>query len=132
MRFEAAHLAGGEVRDDDDIAANEIFGRVPLGDAGEDLTLFIPEVDLEAEEFVGFWDALGDDDLGDAEIDFDEVVNGDLGRVGCGRCGRSVSEGCGGRGFDVRRCAGALGGDGGACADVGTGVCFGEGAGAGR
>ena len=37
MGFEAAHLAGGEVGDDDDAAADEVFGGVPLGDAGEDL-----------------------------------------------------------------------------------------------
>ncbi len=38
--LEAAHLAGGEVGDDDDAAADEFFGGVPLGDAGEDLAAF--------------------------------------------------------------------------------------------
>ena len=83
--FEAAHLAGGEIGDDDDAAADELFGGVELGDAGEDLTLFVAEIDFEAEELVGFGDALGDDDLGDAEVDLDEVVDGDLrGCVGGG------------------------------------------------
>ena len=77
MGFEAAHLAGGEVGDDDDAAADELFGGVPLGDAGEDLAAFGAEVDFEAEEFVGLGDALGDEDLGDAEVDLGEVVDGD-------------------------------------------------------
>ena len=76
--LEAAHLAGGEVGDDDDVAADQFFGGVPLGDAGEDLALFVAEIDFEAEELVGLGDALGDEDAGDAEIDLDEVVDGDL------------------------------------------------------
>ena len=128
MGLEAAHLAGGEVGDDDDVAADELFGGVPLGDAGEDLALFVAEVDLEAEELVGLGDALGDDDLGDAEIDFGEVVDGDL-SVSCG-VSWSVREDAGGWGFGVGRGAGALGGDGAAAADGGSGVFFGEGGGA--
>ena len=77
--LEAAHLAGGEVGDDYDLFSEEFFGGVPLGYAGEDLALFVAEVDLEAEEFVGLGDALGDDDLGYAEVDLDEVVDCDLG-----------------------------------------------------
>jgi len=84
--FEAAHFAGGEVGDDDDLAADEVFRGVPLGDAGEDLALFVAEVDFEAEELVGFGDALGDEDLGYAELDFYEVVDGDLG-AGVGGAG---------------------------------------------
>ncbi len=76
--FEAAHLAGGEIGDDDDAASDEFFGGVPLGDAGEDLTLFVAEVDLEAEEFVGLGDAFGDEDLCYSEVDFGEVVDRDL------------------------------------------------------
>ena len=82
MGFEAAHLAGREVRDHDDAASDELFGGVPLSDAGEDLAALVAEVDFEAEELVGFGDALGDFDLGYAELDFDEVVDGDL--RGCG------------------------------------------------
>ena len=84
MGLEAAHLAGGEVGDDYDVFSEELFGGVPLGDAGEDLAFFVAEIDFEAEELVGFGDALGDDDLGYAEIDFYEVVDGDLWGVGCG------------------------------------------------
>ncbi len=99
MGFEAAHLAGGEVGDDDDAASDEVFGGVPLSDAGEDLALFVTEVDFEAEELVGLGDAFGDEDLGDAEVDLDEVVDGDL-RGGRGGVGR---EDTGGRGVAVRR-----------------------------
>jgi len=90
VRFEAAHLAGGEVDDHDDAAPDEIFRRVMLGDAGEDLALFVAEVDFEAEELVGLGDALGDEDLGDAELDLDEVVDGDLWRSVGGVCQLSV------------------------------------------
>ena len=50
-----------------------------LGDAGQDLAAgkVGTEIDFEAEELVGLGDALGDDDLGDAEIDLGEVVDGD-------------------------------------------------------
>lgn len=76
--LEAAEFAGGEVGDDDDFAADEGFGGVGLGDAGEDLAGFRAEVDFEAKELVGFGDALGDLDLADAELDFGEVVDGDF------------------------------------------------------
>ena len=75
--FQAAHLAGSEVGDDGDALSDQFFRRVELGDAGENLAAFGSEVDFEAEEFVGFWDALGDDDLRDAEVDLCEVVDGD-------------------------------------------------------
>ena len=79
--LQAAHLAGGEIGDDDDFAPDQLFGGVPLGDAGEDLAGFVAEIDFEAEKLVGFGDALGYDDFGYAEVDLDEVVDGDLG--GC-------------------------------------------------
>ncbi len=110
MGFEAAHLAWGEVGDDDDAASDQLLGGVPLGDAGEDLALFVAEVDLKAEEFVGLGDALADEDLGDAELDLGEVVDGDLGR-GVGRLGSG--EDAGGGCLGVGRGAGALGGRGG-------------------
>ena len=75
--FQAAHLAGSEVGDDGDALSDEFFRGVELGDAGEDLAAFGAEVDFEAEELVGLGDALGDDDLRDAEIDLGEVVDGD-------------------------------------------------------
>jgi len=62
--FETAHLARGEVGDDDDHAADESSGAYPLGDAGEYLAAFRAEVDFESEELVGFEDALGDQDFG--------------------------------------------------------------------
>ena len=75
-------LRGARLAMTDDAAADEFFGGVPLGYAGEDLAFFVAEVDFEAEELVGLGDALGDDDLGYAEVDFDEVVDGDLWGVG--------------------------------------------------
>ena len=65
--FEPAHLAGREVRDHDDAAADEVFGRVPLCYARQDLAFAVgAEVDFEAQQLVGLGDALGDEDLRDA------------------------------------------------------------------
>ena len=122
MRLESTHFAWGEVGDDDDAASDEFFGGVPLGDAGEDLAGFVAEVDLEAEKLVGFGDVFGDDDAGDAEIDFDEVVDGDLRGVWEGGGEGGGGEGTGGGGFGVGRGFGALGGEGGAAGDLGSGV----------
>ena len=119
MGLKTAHLAGGEVCDDDDAAAEEVLRGVPLGDAGEDLAFLVAEVDFKAEELVGFGDALADDDLGDAELNFAEVVDGDLG----GAVGWAGGVGVGWGGF-------ALGGEGGRACDVGAGGLLGEGAGA--
>src|ERR1700679_3577791 len=49
------------------------------------------EVYFEAEELVGFGNALGDEDLGYAEFDLGEVVDGDLGscQFSVIRCQRS-------------------------------------------
>ena len=134
VRFEAAHFAGGEVGDDDDLAADEVFGGVPLGDAGEDLAAahsgFGAEVDFEAEEFVGFGDAFGDEDPGDAEFDFGEVVDGDLGG-GLGVCGGAGEDG-------LRQSGTAFGGAGCGPAEAGPfwwaggGGPFGGGGGGGR
>ena len=124
-------LRGGEVGDDGDGAADEFFGLVPLGDAGKDLALFVTEIDFEAEELVGFGDALGDEDAGDAEVDLDEVVDGDLGcGFGHGRSGGGVGEGRRGRRFVVGWGTGPLGGEGGRGGDVGAGVLSREGRGA--
>ena len=48
-----------------------------LRDTGQDLALLVTQVDFEAEELVSLGDALGDLDLGNAELDFGEVVDGD-------------------------------------------------------
>ena len=79
MRLESTHLARREVGDDDDAAPDEVFRGVPLGDAGEDLTLFEAEIDFESEQFVGLGDALADQHLGNAKLYLREVVDGDLG-----------------------------------------------------
>src|SRR6185437_10290182 len=107
VRLEAAHLAGCEVGDDDDVAADQLLGGVPLGDAGEYLPLFVAEVDFEAEQLVSLGDALGDEDAGDAEVDFNEVVDGDLRGVGSGG---GFGDGVDGLGDGVH---GGVGGDGG-------------------
>src|SRR5260370_37798796 len=130
MGLQTAHLAGGEVGDDDDAASDEFFGGVRLGDAGEDLALLVAEVELEAEELVGLGYALGDDDLCDAEIDLDEVVDGDLGGVGGGGGSGRRDEGPGGEGFGVGWGPDEVG-PGDRCSTyLGSGVFFGEGAGA--
>src|SRR5580700_1882757 len=102
VRFEATHLAWSEVGDDDDLSADELFRLVILCDAGQDLALFIAEVDFKTEELVGLGHALGNQDPGDAKVDLGEVVDGDefvLRRSGvllrdkrsAGRCSRGRS-----------------------------------------
>ncbi len=86
MGFEATHLARGQVGDDNDAASDQLLRRVPLGDAGEDLAALRAEIDFEAQQLIGLRDALADDDLGHAEVDLDEVVDGDgRGRFRLGR-----------------------------------------------
>ena len=97
IRIRAA--CGGEIGDDDDFAADEGLRCISLGDSGQDLAGFVAEVDFETQQLVGFGDALGDFDLGDAELDFGEVVDGDFvaGSSG-GRGGGSDDCACGGSG----------------------------------
>ena len=76
MRFQSAHLARCEVRDHHDAPPDQLFGRVELGDAGEDLPLAVrAQVHLQPQQLVGLGDALGDDDLRDAQLDLGEVVD---------------------------------------------------------
>src|SRR5580692_5860836 len=78
VRLETAHLAWGQVGDNDDSLADQLFGRVPLGNAGENLALLITKIDLETKQLVRFRDTLGDDNLRNPEVNLDEVVNRDL------------------------------------------------------
>ena len=101
--LQPAHLARRKIGDDHDAAADQLFGRVPLGDAGENLALLVAEIDLEAEEFVGLGDALGDEDLRDAQLDPGEVVDADVELALCLLGGR----------YQRGRSAGGLGSSGG-------------------
>src|ERR1700743_1518632 len=109
MRLEAAHLAGSQIGDHDDFSAEEFFRRIPLRNAGEDLALFITEIDFKAEKLVGLWNALGHDDLRDAKIDLYRVVGGDLWRIRNARAGGRGCESTGCGRFSMRRRAGTLG-----------------------
>ena len=97
----ASVMAGGEVGDDDDGAADHVLGLDVFADAGADLAgRARAVVDLELQELVGLGVELGGEDLGDAEVELGEVLDGDLGlgyrrRGGNGRgCGRSGGRGC--------------------------------------
>ena len=71
---ELAHFACGEVGADDDEAVDEAVGGVGILDAGEDGTpAEVAEVDGELHELVGFFDRLGGEDAGDAEVDGGEA-----------------------------------------------------------
>ena len=74
----AAEFAGFEIGDDDDFAADELFGLIGEGNAGDDGAGFgFADVDFEVKEFVGTFDFFGGFDFADAEVDFGEVVDGD-------------------------------------------------------
>jgi len=51
------------------------------------LSLFVAEIDFKSQQLVGFGNSLGDKDLRDAQVDFSEVVDGDvLGSLGSCAC----------------------------------------------
>ena len=97
LGFDAAKFAGSEVGDDDDLAADERLRSVGLGDSGDDLADFDADVDGEAQEFVGLLNLFGGEDGADAEVDLDEIVDGDVGVGGLRRRLASCSGG-------ARRC----------------------------
>ncbi len=78
VRLQPAQLAWCEIGDDDHLAADERFGLVGFGDAGEDLARLRAEVDFEAQQLVCLGHALGNLYLGDAQLDLGEVIDGDL------------------------------------------------------
>lgn len=77
VRFEAPHLARSKIGDDHNLAPNQLFRLIMLRDAGQNLALFVAEIDFKAQQFVGLRNPLGDENLRHAEIDLGEVVNAD-------------------------------------------------------
>ena len=76
---DAAELAGREVGDEADAGADEVFGLVVLGDAGDDGASARAVVDAELEKLVGLGDLAALEDLADADVEFLEVVESALG-----------------------------------------------------
>ena len=106
MGLQPAHLARRKVGNDNNAPANKLFRSVKLRNSRENLPLFISKIDFKAKQLVRLRNALGNNNLGDAEVDLDEVVDGDLragvggNRVAGGLCRWGV-EGSAGRGFGV-------------------------------
>ena len=70
MRFEAAHFSRLKIGDNDDLSADEFFGLVVFGKAGEYLPrLVFAKIDLETEEFVSVRYTLGDLNFSDTQLD---------------------------------------------------------------
>ena len=70
------HLARGEVRDHDRVAADEIRGLVGALDPGEDVAgAAFAEVERQLQELRRTIDLLAVDDLRDAQVDLREVVD---------------------------------------------------------
>ena len=68
-----------QIGGDDDFAADQLFGIVGCRDSGYDGAGFgFAGIDLEVKQLVRAFDALGREDAGDAQIDFDEVFDVDL------------------------------------------------------
>lgn len=77
MRFDAFEFARGEVGDEANLLADEVFGFVVFCYAGDDCAGAHAVVDEEAQEFVGFWDGLAFEHFADADVDFEECVEVD-------------------------------------------------------
>src|SRR5713101_849812 len=80
--LDAAKLAGREVHDDGDFAADQFFRLVELGDAGANLANLGADIDGELQQFVRADDAFGGLDLPDAHLDLGEVLDADFFRRG--------------------------------------------------
>ncbi|ANT64581.1 hypothetical protein Ptc2401_00793 [Prosthecochloris sp. CIB 2401] len=85
----SADFALGEVGDHHHLLAYQLFWLVGLGDTCQDLAGLGAEAELELEQLVGLFDLFGCFYGGDAKIDFEEVVEADLGgeRGYCGWSG---------------------------------------------
>ena len=81
----AAHGAGGEVGDDDDLLADELLRGIVLAQAGADLPFLRAQVDLENQELVGVGMGLAIDHRRDPQLELGEVVV--LDHVGIGSRG---------------------------------------------
>ncbi len=67
-----------EIRDDHDLAPDERLRRIRLGDARDDLALFVAQVNLQAQQLVRALHLLRNLDLCDAQFDLREIVDRDL------------------------------------------------------
>ena len=75
--LDAHELRRLQVRDDDDVAADEGLGLVLRRDARDDLAPLVAEIDLEAHQLVRLGHALGGDDLRRAQTHLLEVLDRD-------------------------------------------------------
>ena len=60
--------------------------RVGLGDPGQNLPHFRPDINFQTQEFVGFGHTLGDFHDAHAQVDLGKIVDGDLAVISRGRC----------------------------------------------
>ena len=77
LRFEAAHCAGDEVGDDDDLFSDEFSRFIVAAQASDDLSLFAAQVDLQANQLIRIGMILRLDDFGYAQVELGEIVVGD-------------------------------------------------------
>ena len=76
----AAHLAGGEVGDDDDLLADQLLRLVVLAQARADLpALAVGQLDLEDQQLVGVGVGLAFEHRRDAKVELGKIVVVDRG-----------------------------------------------------
>src|SRR5262245_2185346 len=89
LRLDAHQLRRLQVGNDDDSFSNQGLRFVLLSNAGDDLPLLrtLSKTNLQLEQLLRFWDALGAEDLRRRELNLQEVGDGALSRRDW--CGRS-------------------------------------------
>ena len=73
-----ADVGGGEIDEERDLAADDVFGSEVFGDAADDCAGVEARVDGELQKLVGFGNLFAFEDGADAEVEFGEVVEGDF------------------------------------------------------
>ena len=79
MAFNAHELAGSQVGDEEHVLADELPGFIVFGDAAHDSALLSAAViDGELEQLVGFFHFLAVQDVAHADIQFLEILKGNV------------------------------------------------------
>src|SRR6185437_4147327 len=80
LRRESAEFSRLQVRDDNDLPADELLRFIGESDSGNDAAQFrFADIDFEMEELIRAFDCFGGFHFDDAQIDFGKIVNRDQG-----------------------------------------------------
>jgi len=74
----AAKLCGLQICNDDDLFTDQIIGRIKFGNTGNDLSLFISEIDLKLKKLLCLRDRLCRQNFSHTKLDRTESIDRDL------------------------------------------------------